>query len=116
MTIGVGFNIEDRPLCDQAILVQLNHDIELCKKEAERIFCEVWDDLCEIRQNVIIAMIFQMGLPRFSKFKITIDYIRKKNWELAARGMLDSKWAKQCPKRANRAAKMLKTGQYVERE
>lgn len=115
MTIGVGFNIEDRPLCDQAILVQLNHDIELCKAQAERIFAEVWDDLNEIRQNVIIAMIFQMGLPRFSKFRITIDYINKKNWELAARGMLDSKWAKQTPKRAKRAAQMLRTGEYVER-
>jgi hypothetical protein len=45
-------------------------------------------------------MMFEMGLPRFSKFVSTIGQLKAGNWKLAAIDAGNSLWAKQVPHRA----------------
>ena len=55
-------------------------------------------------QGVVIEMCYQMGFAGFTKFKKAIANMIDKNWKGAATEMLDSRWAKQTPNRANRLA------------
>ena len=45
-------------------------------------------------------MIFQMGANGVSKFKNMLLALRNKSYTVAAKEMLDSRWAKQTPNRA----------------
>ena len=59
-------------------------------------------------KGVIIEMCFQMGFAGFCKFKKAIAHMKDINWKDAATEMLDSKWAKQTPSRANRLADIVR--------
>ncbi len=62
---------------------------------------------------VVLNMIFNMGLSRFSGFIKTIGYIENGQYFMAATEMLDSKWAKQVGKRARTLAKLMEAGDRV---
>jgi lysozyme len=53
---------------------------------------------------VLINMTYQMGPARLAKFEKAIGALRDGNYKLAAAELLDSAWAKQTPKRAQRLA------------
>lgn len=110
LTIGVGLNLEASPLCDAAIGVQLRHDIEKATEGAQRVYGEGWESLDEVRQEVLIQMVFQMGATGLSLFKSTLAYIKAGHYTAASQAMLNSKWAKQTPKRAQRLAKVMAEG------
>lgn len=59
-------------------------------------------------QGVIIEMCYQMGFTGFCKFKKAISNMKSKDWKGAATEMLDSRWAKQTPNRANRLADIIR--------
>jgi lysozyme len=65
----------------------------------------------EVRQAVVIAMFFQLGEARTLKFVHTLGAMRDQRWNDAAGGMRDSAWAKQTPKRVERMARALETGE-----
>jgi lysozyme len=113
LTIGVGFNLEANGLCDQAIFVQLRHDIAKSQGSAEKVVGPVWAEMDEVRQDVLTSMVFQMGAGGFAKFTDTLEAVREKKWAEAADHMLSSRWAKQTGKRARRLAEMMRTGVYV---
>ena len=53
-------------------------------------------------QEVIIEMIFQLGIKNVLKFKKFNFYVKKKNFYLAAFEMMKSRWYWQTPKRADK--------------
>ena len=59
-------------------------------------------------QGVVVEMSFQMGFAGFCKFQKTIQHLKNKEWQLSAEEMLDSKWAKQTPNRANQLADIVR--------
>ena len=61
----------------------------------------------ETAQGVFAGMIFQLGRPRFSKFKKSIQFAREGSWDKCATEILDSRWAKQTPNRAGRCSARL---------
>ena len=61
----------------------------------------------ETAQGVFAGMIFQLGRPRFSKFKKSIQFAREGSWDKCATEILDSRWAKQTPNRAGRYSERL---------
>ena len=68
-------------------------------------------DLDGARIHVIKCMLFQMGLGGVKKFKRLLAAVRSQNWELAAKEMLESQWAKEdSPARALRLADIMRTG------
>ena len=55
-------------------------------------------------------MCFNLGYPRFSKFKKFLEAVKKEDWETAGVEMLDSKWATQVGDRAIRLKEKMYNG------
>ena len=98
LTIGYGRNLDDRGISREEAEMLLLNDLETSTKEAKKF--EFYENLTSNRQDVIVEMIFNLGLTRFKKFKKTIGYINQANYSAAADEMLDSRWAKQVGQRA----------------
>lgn len=64
------------------------------------------------REDILKSMAYQMGVAGLAAFKNTLAMIEFENFEGAAAGMLNSKWAKQTPARAKRHAEVMRTGTY----
>jgi lysozyme len=82
-------------------------DVQKMIKEAKILFPN-FDNLPEEAQQVIVNMTFNMGRPRLSNFKKFISYINESKWEEASKEMLNSAWAKQVGKRAQRLSDRIK--------
>lgn len=82
-------------------------DVQKMIKEAKILFPN-FDNLPEEAQQVIVNMTFNMGRPRLSNFKKFIAYINESKWEEASKEMLNSAWAKQVGKRAQRLSDRIK--------
>jgi len=58
---------------------------------------------------VIIEMVFQLGIGGVSKFKKMWKALKQNDYQIASEEMLDSKWAKQTPKRAEELSIVMKS-------
>ena len=104
-TVGVGhlcvedFWEDDKEYEEKFLMTILEHDLQTAIKGAERLLrdCPVLDDLAK---EIIIEMVFQLGETGVSKFKNMIKALKIPDYQTAAIEMLDSKWAKQTPERA----------------
>lgn len=112
-TIGVGRLIDKRKgggLSDDEIDYLLNNDVEKKLKEV-RAALPWFDKLTPNRKAVLVAMAFQMGTKGLLGFKNTLKMIENGEYEKAAKGMLNSKWAKSdSPARAKRTAELMRLG------
>ena len=84
--------------------------IELFEKDfsiSKKDFCKKFNNLLlkKNEKELLIEMIFQMGIKNVVKFKKMLFYINKKKKYLAALEMLDSLWYKQTPKRVENIMK-----------
>lgn len=113
LTIGVGRNLDDVGITREEALLLLNNDLARVRREVERAF-PWFSSLNPVRKNVVLNMVFNLGLPRFRGFTKTIAAIEAKDWENAAREMLESRWAQQVGRRAHELAAMMKRGKYEE--
>ena len=64
-------------------------------------------DVPQKAKEIIIEMVFQLGMTGVSKFKNMIKGIKNKDWKTASIEMLDSRWAKQTPSRAKELSKIM---------
>ena len=108
-TIGYGRNIQDVGISLDEANILLTNDIKRATIDAENAV-NGFDLLDDVRQEVIIDMVFNMGLTRFKGFKKTIKFINEHKFEDAAMEMLDSKWANQVGRRAVKLSQMMSTG------
>jgi lysozyme len=112
-TIGYGRNLEDRGISENEANLLLQNDISNIKYELTNHFSKQdfhFHTLPNHVQNVLIEMAFQMGVNGLLKFKKTIMYIKYRDFKNASIEMLDSKWAKQTPKRAEKLSNLMKGG------
>jgi len=58
---------------------------------------------------VIIEMVFQLGIGGVSKFKKMWKALKQNDYQTASEEMLDSRWAKQTPKRAEELSSVMKS-------
>ena len=116
-TVGVGHLCaedfwEDNKEYDEEFLMNiLKDDLKNAIEGAERLLkdCPVLDDLAK---EIIIEMVFQLGETGVSKFKNMLKALEEgPDYQTAAIEMLDSKWAKQTPNRAqNMSSEMAALG------
>lgn len=112
LTIGIGWNL-DVGITEQAALLVFRCQLgEIENALLERF--PWFKRLTEARKAALISMAFQMGLAGLYGFKNTLKYIEAGNYEQAARNMLQSKWARQTPARAERTAYMVRYGEFQE--
>jgi lysozyme len=103
MTIGVGYNIQEKGLPDYIIKLLLNDSINEARSELDRIKPD-WTRYSDNRQEVLINMIFNLGAPRLGTFKKFWKALKANDFDLASVEMLDSKWARQVGNRATELA------------
>jgi lysozyme len=111
LTFGVGHLIteNDEEYGKEVGTPVTKERIEEClQQDIKTVFSELdmnqpwWRSLDSNRQRVIANMCFNLGHPRFSKFKKFIAAMQTSNWEKAAEEMMDSKWSTQVGERAIR--------------
>lgn len=110
ITIGVGRNLEARGITTEEAMFLLENDIKRATAAAATF---AWfPKLDEVRKDVIVSMVFNLGLTGFCEFKQLISAIENSFWMVAKTEMLDSRWAKQVGDRAIELAEMMLTGRY----
>lgn len=110
LTIGVGRNLDDNGISAEEAMLMLDADIVDHSREAQKL--PVFVKLDMVRQDVLIDMTFNLGLPRLQGFKKFLAALEARDWPQAAKEMLDSKWATQVGSRATELARMIETGAY----
>lgn len=109
LTIGVGRNLEAKGISKRVSDICLEEDIVEAYSALSRF--KWFTELSPIRQDVIVDMAF-MGVARLLEFKKMISCLGAKNYEGAAREMLESKWASQVGDRAKELAEMMIRNEY----
>ena len=115
LTIGVGRNIDEDGgigLSEEEIDYLLDADVVRCLRELS-VF-EWFGELDEVRQDAMVSLCLNLGLPRLRSFKLALRAMKYNLYEEAASEFLDSKWASQVGHRANEIAEMIRTGDYPE--
>lgn len=111
-TVGVGHNMRS-PISDAAVAQILADDIAVHVAELDE-HLPWWRQLDPVRQEVMIELMFNMGwgagLRGLSTFKNTLEAIRAGQWEMAASGLQNSKWARDVKSRAGVVCSALETG------
>ncbi len=104
-TIGYGHNML-QPISERAALVILEDDINIVFSELDERM-DWWRDLPDEAQTVIASMVFNMGWPRFSRFKKFIAALEDRAWDKAAYEMEDSLWFQQVGNRGRELRAMM---------
>jgi len=111
-TIGYGRRIDgDKGLSMEEAQTLLTNDVEEAKSQLAHAI-KLPENLDEVRHAALVAMVFQLGIGTFQKFKKMIRAVELSEWEEAAKEALDSRWADQTPRRAKTVARILKTGSW----
>lgn len=113
-TIGWGRLVDSRKgggLTDKEAMYLLNNDVNDRIANMTLHFPH-FSRLNEPRQAALINMSFQLGVQGLLGFKKMIAAMSEGKFNKAADEALDSLWAKQTPKRAERIANQIRTGLY----
>ncbi len=108
LTIGCGRNLTDNGISQATCDQMLDEDIG---RALDDLHTFAWfAELDEVRQRVLIDLVFNIGLPRLLGFRLMLAAVESGDYEEAAAQMLDSRWASQVQRRAIRLAAMMRTG------
>ena len=131
-TIGIGRNLEDRGITDEELdwmdmpsmdavyehgiseadaMYLAQNDVQIVEEELLRAHPCV-EDLDAVRQLVVMDMAFNMGVPRLCKFKKMWNAIHENKFDIAAKEMLDSRWAIQVKSRAVKLSNAMHNGEF----
>ena len=112
-TFGVGHLVlnedeleEGIEYSDDVVMRYFEKDFEIAVNDANKFIDK--DEHPEDIYGVIIEMCFQLGYPRLCGFKKFKAALEDKDYLVAADEMLDSRWAKQTPNRANDLADIVR--------
>lgn len=110
-TIGIGFNL-DAGFTLAECMVLLRYRLQ---KLRSRLSDEVpvYDSMNEARAAVLLDMAYNLGIDGLKKFKKMLAALEKRDYQLAATEMLDSRYASQVKGRAQRNARMMETGEWT---
>jgi len=114
-TVGVGhlcveeFWEDDKEYEEKFLMDILEADLQNAIKGAEELIQEHGcSDIDDLAKEIIVEMIFQLGKTGVSKFRNMWKALSELNYVGASFEMLDSRWAKQTPNRANGMANLMK--------
>jgi|TARA_A100000171_G_scaffold6586_2_gene5121 lysozyme len=131
-TIGIGRNLEDRGITKEEMdwmdipnmdaiyeygiteadaMYLAQNDVQIVEEELVRSHPCV-EELDAVRQLVLVDMAFNMGVPRLSKFKKMWAAIHENKFDVAAKEMLDSRWANQVKSRSTKLAHAMHHGEF----
>lgn len=109
LTIGVGRNLDDVGISKEEAMMLLDNDIRTAAMGLLKALPWI-AKLDQPRQQVLINMAFNMGIPTLLTFKNTLQYVEDGDYAMAAENMLHSLWARQVGPRAVELAGIMKNG------
>ena len=113
-TIGIGILIDKRKgggLRPEESEFIFNNRLRILNEQLDRRIPWI-GKLDPVRRGVLVNMAFQMGIDGLLGFRNTLAMVERGDYAGAARGMLNSLWAKQTPARANRLSVQMRTGEW----
>ena len=112
LTVGYGRNLTDRGISHDEAEMMLANDLNIATAEARSAF-DWFDRLDPVRQDFIVMMIFNIGVPRLKGFKKMLAAIEAQDWGQAGAELVDSTWAKQVGNnRADAMRRAIETGEW----
>lgn len=108
LTIGVGRNLTDDGITEAEAFAMLDRDISLARTDADTF--PWFETLDSVRQDVVVEMVFNMGLEKLHGFQQTLAAIAKGDYHTASAEMMNSLWAKEVGNRAMELSKMMWSG------
>ena len=90
----------------ERVLECFEQDIRTTIMDCKKIFDD-WEAMPEQVRLIMANMMFNLGLPRYSKFRKHIQAVMDGDWKESAHQMRDSRWHKQVPNRAERLCKRM---------
>ena len=107
-TIGYGFAVKDlvldKDIAEEILLRKVESLISRVRKKFNWL-----DTVPQAVQGVLVEMSYQMGLSGVSKFKKALHAMQMLQWSVAADELLDSRWAKQTPNRAQELSDIIRS-------
>ncbi len=114
-TVGVGhlcvedFWEDDKEYEESFLMEILQKDLQEAIRGAKELMEEHGcADIDERAEEILIEMVFQLGMTGVSKFRNMWKCLSELNYLGASFEMLDSRWAKQTPNRAKDMAEQMK--------
>jgi len=104
-TIGYGHNLNE-PISEAAALQILSDDVAVAVNELDDRM-DWWRDLPHPAQLVLASMVFNLGWPRFSRFKKMIAALEDRDYDQAAAEMEDSLWFQQIKSRGDELKQLM---------
>jgi lysozyme len=108
-SIGWGRNLDDIGISTAEAMVMLDNDIGRAVAELNRTR-PGWKDHDDTRQNVLVELVFNLGMPRLLGFKKMWAALDRKDYAAAADEMMNSKWAVQVKGRAKTLSDKMRQG------
>jgi lysozyme len=117
-TVGIGHLCrEGEPEYDSKLGEKISEDrcTELFEQDIQTVIYDCkkiyddWDKLPEEVQQICANMMFNLGYPRYSKFRKKIQAVVDGHWDEAANQMMDSRWYNQVPNRAKRLVERMRS-------
>ncbi|MBT3699093.1 MAG: glycoside hydrolase family protein [Methylococcales bacterium] len=106
-TIGYGRCLETNGITQDEADMLFANDINVVADELRKIFLD-FDSLRYSQQKALMDMCFNLGSTRLRRFKKMIAAIEAGDFNEAAVELLDSRYAKQLPRRAGDNAILLR--------
>lgn len=106
LTIGWGRNLDITGISLDEAELMLDNDIATAIKDLNPLS---WYSIQPPNtKEALVNMCFNLGIARLLQFKDLITALEQRNYALAAREVLDSKWAEQVGQRAKDVALMIR--------
>ena len=113
LSIGIGRNLEAKPLSDRVIDQMFDEDLLEASISARKIFGEKFlESISDNQRLAIINLIFNLGEAGFLTFQRMISAMRGRRWLEAADELRDSKYYTQVTLRAERVIDMLTRSRF----
>lgn len=110
LTIGYGLNL-DAGVTEEEAEVILSMRVEGVRKRLANAI-PWYVNLNPPRQAVLVNMAYNLGVTGLMGFAKTLTHIRAGEYTKASNEMLDSRWAKQVPNRAQELAIQMLEGEW----
>ena len=109
-SLDVANKIFPNPLTKDDIQLLLTDDLNNVSKEAKQVFGDTWSTLDSVRKEVIVDLLYNLGLSHFKEFVNFIGAVKASDWNKAASELLLSNAARKNIVRYHRNAVVLQTG------
>ena len=95
------------PVSEDRVAEAFNNDITVTIADCKKLYDD-FEELPEAAQRIIANMLFNVGLPRLSKFVGMKRGVDARDWNAAADEMVDSRWYNQVTNRADRLVERMR--------